>query len=74
MSKGEIIDFVVLRITAELDKYQRSKTIPHTLLEGVIEIDEIKDVYYGQLSTKYQKIFDKVLKQYHQNIEKNVDA
>ena len=74
MSKGEIIDFVVLRITTELDKYQRTKTIPHTLLEGAIEIDEIKDVYYGQLSTKYQKIFDKLLKEYHQNIGENIDS
>ena len=56
MSKGEIIDFVVLRITTELDKYQRSKTIPHTLLEGVLELDEIKDTYYEKLSPKYQKI------------------
>ena len=45
MSKGEIIDFVVLRITTELDKFQRTKTIPHTILEGAIEIDEIRDVY-----------------------------
>jgi hypothetical protein len=74
MSKGEIIDFVVLRITTELDKYQRSKTIPHTLLEGALEIDEIRDTYYEKLSPKYQKIFDNVLKQYHQNIGENFDT
>ena len=45
MSKGEIIDFVVLRITTELDKFQRTTTIPHTLLEGAIELQEIQDVY-----------------------------
>jgi hypothetical protein len=74
MSKGEIIDFVLLRITTELDKFQRHKTIPHTLLEGAIEIDEIQHVYYDQLSPKYQKIFKKLLKQYHQNIGKNVES
>ena len=74
MSKGEIIDFVILRITTELDKFQRTKTIPHTLLEGAIEIDEIKDVYYEQLSPKYQKIFDKLLKEYHQNIGENIES
>ena len=57
MSKGEIIDFVLLRITTELDKFERATTIPHTLLEGAIEIDEIQDVYYDKLSPKYQKIF-----------------
>lgn len=74
MSKGEIIDFVVLRITTELDKFQRQKTIPHTLLEGAIEIDEIKDVYYEKLSPKYQKIFNRLLKEYHQNIGKNIES
>ena len=40
MSKGEIIDFVVLRIQNDLDIFQRSKTIPHTLLEGTYDIEE----------------------------------
>jgi len=74
MSKGEIIDFVILRITTELDKFQRQKTIPHTLLEGAIEIDEIKDVYYEKLSPKYQKIFNRLVKEYHQNIGKNIES
>tara|TARA_R110001592_G_scaffold9077_5_gene48745 strand:+ start:361 stop:993 length:633 start_codon:yes stop_codon:yes gene_type:complete len=74
MSKGKIIDFVVLRITTELDKFQRTKTIPHTLLEGAIELDEIRDVYYEQLPLKYQKIFDRLLKEYHQNIGESVES
>lgn len=74
MSKGEIIDFVVLRITTELDKFERTTTIPHTLLEGAIEIDEIRDVYYDKLSPKYQKIFDKLLKEYHQSIGENIES
>ena len=49
MSKGEIIDFVVLRIQNDLDKFQRTKTIPHTLLEGTYDIEEIKSVYYNSL-------------------------
>jgi len=74
MSKGEIIDFVVLRITTELDKFQRTKTIPHTLLEGALELQEIRDVYYDKLPAKYQKIFNKVLKEYHQNIGENFES
>ena len=60
MSKGEIIDFVILRITTELDKFQRTKTIPHTLLEGAIEINDIRETYYDQLPAKYQKIFKRL--------------
>jgi hypothetical protein len=74
MSKGEIVDFVILRITTELDKFQRTTTIPHTLLEGAIEIEDIHNTYYEQLPEKYQKIFDKVYKEYHQNIGKNIES
>ena len=74
MSKGEIIDFVVLRITTELDKFQRTKTIPHTFLEGALELQEIQEVYYEKLSEEYQKIFDELLKEYHQNIGKNFES
>ena len=31
MSKGEIIDLVVLRIQSDLDIFQKTKTIPHTI-------------------------------------------
>jgi len=74
MSKGEIIDFVILRITTELDKFQRTKTIPHTLLEGAIEIDEIQEIYYEKLSPKYQKIFTRLFKEYRQKIGENIDS
>ena len=74
MSKGEIIDFVILRITTELDKFQRTKTIPHTLLEGAIEINDIRETYYDQLPAKYQKIFKRLLKEYHQKIGENVES
>ena len=74
MSKGEIIDFVVLRITTELDKFQRTKTIPHTLLEGAIEIDEIRDVYYDQLPAKYQKILNQLLKEYDSQVIDSIES
>ena len=74
MSKGEIIDFVVLRITTELDKFQRTKTIPHTILEGAIEIDEIRDVYYDQLPPKYQKILIRLLKEYDSQVIDGIES
>ena len=74
MSKGEIIDFVVLRIQNDLDKFQRTKTIPHTLLEGTYDIEEIKSVYYESLSSKHQKIADRLYKEYNERIDENVDS
>ncbi len=74
MSKGEIIDFVVLRIQSELDKFQRTKTIPHLILDGAYTLDEIKDVYYDKLSPRHQKIANKLIKEYNNNIEKSIDS
>ena len=74
MSKGEIIDFVVLRIQNDLDKFQRTKTIPHTLLEGTFDIEEIKNVYFDSLSPKHQKIANRLYKEYTEKINENVDS
>ena len=74
MSKGEIIDLVVLRIQSDLDIFQRTKTIPHTILEGTYDIEEIKNVYYDDLSAKHKKIADKLYKEYYERIEENVDS
>ena len=74
MSKGEIIDFNVLRIQNDLDQFKRTKTIPHSLLEGTYDIEEIKNVYYDSLPAKYQKLADKIYKEYHEKIEESVDT
>jgi hypothetical protein len=74
MSKGEVIDLVVLRIQSDLDIFQRTKTIPHTILEGTYDIEEIKNVYYNSLSAKHRKIADKLYKEYYERIEENVDS
>jgi len=73
MSNGEIIDFNVLRIQNELDKYQRTKTIPHTILEGVYDIEEIKTIYINKLPPKYKKIADKLLEDYYSQIQTNIE-
>lgn len=72
MSNGEIIDFNVLRIQAELDKFQRTKTIPHTILEGIYDIDEIKHIYLKKLPPKYRKIAEKLLKEYYDHVKQNI--
>lgn len=71
---NNIVDFVLLRIQNELEKYAKSKTIPHDLLEGVYSIDEIKDHYYDKLSAKHKKIADKLIKDYTCKINNNLDS
>lgn len=73
MSNGEIIDFNVLRIQNELDKYQRTKTIPHSILDGVYDIGDIKSEYLSKLPPKYKRIAKKLLSDYYNQIQTNID-
>ena len=41
--KGEVIDFEVLRIQSELENYSRTETLPHLLLNGAYNLDDIFD-------------------------------
>jgi len=74
MSKGEIIDFVVLRIQSELDRYQRTKTIPHSILDGTYDIEEVAELYLDKLTPKYQKLAKKLHREYYEKIEENVES
>jgi len=74
MSKGEIIDFVVLRIQSELDRYQRTKTIPHSILDGTYDIEEVAELYIDKLTPKYQKLAKKLHKEYYEKIQDNIDS
>lgn len=71
---SDVVDFVLLRIQNELEKYKKSKTIPFDLLEGAYSIDDIKRGYYDKLTTKYQKIADSLIKDYEQKILNNLDS
>jgi hypothetical protein len=67
-----VFDFVLLRIQSELDKYQKTKTLPHDLLEGAYSVDEIKHHYYDQLSPKHKKIADRLIKDYQQKMKNSL--
>lgn len=71
--KGEVLDFDILRIQSELDKYQRTKSLPHIILDGVYSLEEIFELY-DKLSPKYQRIADKLKREYTQIAEENVDT
>ncbi len=71
---NEVVDFVLLRIQSELDKYKKSKTIPFDLLEGAYSIGDIKEHYYDKLDPKYQKIADSLIKAYEQKINSGLES
>jgi len=70
---SDVVDFVLIRIQNELEKYSKSKTLPYDLLEGAFSIDEIKDSYYEKLSPKHKKIADRLIKDYTSKINNNLD-
>lgn len=71
---NNVVDFVLLRIQLELEKYQKTKTIPHDLLEGAYSIDDIKEHYYEKLSPKYKKIADRLIRDYDQTLVQSLDS
>jgi hypothetical protein len=73
MKKGEVLNFVVLRLQNELDKFRRTKTIPHTILEGTYDISDLTEKYFDQLPVKYQRLATKLAKEYNAHVIKNID-
>ena len=71
---NDVVDFVLLRIQNELEKYQRTKTVPFDLLEGAYSIDDIKTSYYEKLSTKHKKIADSLIREYEKKIKESLDS
>jgi phenylalanyl-tRNA synthetase alpha subunit len=71
---NDVVDFVLLRIQNELEKYQRTKTIPFDLLEGAYSIDDIKNSYYEKLSAKHKKIADALVREYEKKIKQSLDS
>lgn len=71
---SDVVDFVLLRIQHELDKYQKTKTVPFDLLEGAYSINEIKNDYYNILNSKYKKIADRLIAAYEKKIKENLNS
>lgn len=69
----EILDFVVIRIQHELDKYHKTKIIPHDLLEGAFTLDVIK-AQYQNLSVWHQGVADELISNYESAVDDNIDS
>lgn len=70
---SDVIDIICVRITSELDRYQRTKTIPHDLLDGVYTIDDIEECKHN-FSKKHQTLAEKLIKEYSVKINESVDS
>ena len=70
---NELIDFVCIRIASELNKFQRTKTIPHDLLDGTYTINDINDCM-PQLSPRHQKIAKKLISEYSNQTKQSLES
>ena len=69
MSK-DIINFDAIRLTTELNKYQRHKEIPNSFLDGTFTILDVKEIL-PTLAKKHKIIANKLIKQYDVDIRKS---
>lgn len=65
-----IINFNAIRLTTELNKFQRHKTIPTSFFDGTFTIKDLQDAY-DSLSKRHQKIADKLISQYSTDIKQS---
>lgn len=69
----EVLDFIVLRIQSELDKYNSTNIIPHDLLEGSFNLDDIREKY-KQLTPHHQAIADRLIQAYEEGMSNNINS
>jgi hypothetical protein len=68
----DIISFKCVRIQSELERYERSKIIPHDLIEGTYSIDDIEECLC-HFDAKNQYIAMKLIKAYKNNMAKHFE-
>lgn len=66
--KGEVINFEILRIESELDKYAETGVLPLIILDGVYSLEDICTVHYSDLSKKHQHIADNLKQNYNTSL------
>jgi len=72
--KGEVINFEILRIESELDKYSETGVLPLIILDGIYSLHDICTVHYANLSKKHQQIADDLKQNYHTSLTKCITS
>lgn len=70
---SDIINFVCVRIQGELDAFEKTSTLPHTLLDGVFTVDDILNCRQF-FSPKYQDLSDKLVSEYSDTVSASIDS
>ncbi len=71
MKNGNVIDFRILRLQNELEKYRKTGVIPGMLLDGFFSVEDIFDKFYEQLPKKYQRVADNLKEEYYHSLVEN---
>ena len=69
---SDLINFKVVRLQTELNKFNRHKSIPTSFLDGTFTIDDLHESY-DELSARYQKIATKLIDKYSADINRSKD-
>lgn len=72
MSK-DIINFDAIRLTTELNKYNRHKAIPASFFDGTFTILNVRELY-DSLPPKQQKIADALIEQYNVDVKQSEEG
>lgn len=67
---GQILDFKLIRFKESLDKFNKTNVIPDEYLTGILNIEDLKNLYYKELSEGYKKIFANLQRKLTSNLRK----
>ena len=69
----EIIDFICVRITSELEKFAKTSTLPHDLLDGVYTIEDIESCKH-HFTARQIRLANKITEQYDKQTGDSLDS
>ena len=72
MSK-DIINFDVVRLTSELNKYHKHKAIPTSFMNGTWTIPHLLNIY-DELDIRHQGIADALIEQYKVTLQSSSEG
>lgn len=69
----EVIDFICVRIQAELEKFSKTKTLPHDLLDGVYTIEDIETCKH-HFTARQIRLADRISKEYDRKTGESLES
>lgn len=70
---SQVIDFICIRIQAELEKFGKTQTLPHDLLDGVYSIEDIQSCK-KHFTAKQKRLAEKIIKEYDEKTGESLDS